>query len=100
MAEAALEVIAPGAHRHDAVFHQHGNAGRLLGAEIRRVPGLHFFRLHAGRVEMLLEISFAVEQGKRHQRNTQVGRGAQRISGKHTEAARVCGHAPMDGDFH
>ena len=80
-------VIAPRAHRHHAVFHLDRDPRRLFRAKVRRVPGLHFLALHARRAQMLLEIPFAMHQGKRRQRHAQVGRRAQRVSGQHAQAA-------------
>ena len=77
---AAHHIVAPGAHSHDAVFHAHRDARRLLGAEVRRIPRLHIFALHAIQIQMLLEVSLAMRKRERHQWNAQVGSGAQRVS--------------------
>ena len=51
-------------------------------------------------VEMLLEVSLAVQQREGDQGNAQVGGGAQRVAGQHAQAARVGGHGRIDGNFH
>ena len=97
---AALEVVAPGAHGYDAVFHRYRDPRRFFGAEVRRVPRLNVFALGARLVEMLLEIAFAVQQGEGDQGNSQVRRGTQRVAGQHAQAAGVGGHGGVNGDLH
>jgi hypothetical protein len=49
---------------------------------------------------MLLKVSLAMQQGKGSKRNSQIGRGAERVTGQHAQAARVSGHCRVDGDLH
>ncbi len=92
VAVAAHQVVAPCAHRHIAAFHRHRDPRGFFRAEVSGIPRLHFFGLIAGLVQMLLEISFAMHQRKRDQRNAKIRCGAQRVSGKHSQAAGVRGH--------
>ena len=100
MSVAAGHVVAPGAHRHNAVLDRDCHPGWLLGAEIGGVPRLHFFGLQARGVEVLLKVALAMQQRKGNQRNAQVGGGAKRVAGQNSQAAGVGGHGWVDGNFH
>ena len=100
MSGAAAHVVAPGAHGNNAVFNGDRDTGRFLNAESIRVPGLNFFALHTGAVEMLLEVPFAMQQRESDEGNAQVGRRSQRIACENAEAARIGGHGLMDCNLH
>ncbi len=100
VAVATDEVVAPSAQGDHAAFDGHRYAGRLLGAEISRIPGLDVLTLGAGAVQVLLEVSLAVDQGKGDQGNAEIGGGPQGIARQHAQAAGVGGHGGMNGDLH
>jgi hypothetical protein len=49
---------------------------------------------------MLAEVALAMQQREGYQRCAEVGGGAEGVAGEYTQAARVGGHAGVDGDLH
>ena len=96
----ALHVIAPGADMHRAPFDIDGHARLFLSQPRLWIPGLGVLGLTAVSVEHLTKVAFAVHQRDGGQRQTHVGRGAQRVAGQHTQAAAVGGHAGVNRDLH
>ena len=86
--------------RDRAPFHGNRHSRRLFRAVVCRVPQLHLFSLRAVGVQMLLEISLAVDQRKRRLRNAQVGRRSQRVARQHAEPAGVSRHLRTNRDLH
>ena len=57
----SLEIVSPGTDHHRAVFNRHLDEGFLDLQNFFQRPGLVFRALDSMRVEMLLEISFAMQ---------------------------------------
>ena len=57
----SLEIISPGADHDRAVFNRYLDESFLELENVFQRPGLIFRALHSLRIEMLLEISFAVQ---------------------------------------
>jgi hypothetical protein len=97
---AADEVITPRAHGNGTVLYGDGNPGGLFGAEVGWIPGLDILALHSGFIKVLPEVALAVQQREGYQGHAEVGGGTQRVTGEHSQAARVGGHSRVDRNLH
>jgi hypothetical protein len=61
---------------------------------------LIFRDLNSLGIEMLVEISLAVQQGDSAKSQAQIGCGPHRVSREHTQSPAIGGHLGCDGDFH
>jgi hypothetical protein len=96
----APDLVAPRAHAHRPPLDlDHDGLGdrreRVLGA-----PRAGALALHAVRAELLGEVALAVGEGDGHDREAQVGRGAERVAGEHAEPAAIGGDSLLEADLH
>src|SRR5688572_6966094 len=95
-----LDDIAPGPHLDRTILDVHGDAlvelpKNLLG------PPLHWrFRLIAILVDVLTEIAFPVQQRHADNRQLEVGRRAQSVTGQHAESAAVRRYRLLEAYLH
>ena len=93
-------VVFPGANPDLPLFDLDRDAAvdRFEGAF--GFPLLRLLGLLARGVEILAEISLAVDQRDGHQGRAQIGGGAERVAGQHAQAATVGRHVGIERDLH
>ncbi len=97
---ASFKVVAPGAHGDDPLFHRYGDPRRFFDAEIGWIPRLDDFALNSSLVDVLLEISLAVQKRESGKWNAEVSRGTQRVSRQDAKPPGIGRHQRMNGNFH
>ncbi len=96
----SFEIVSPRADHHRPAFNGHLDYCVLEHQKFFERPGLVLSALNSLGIEMLLEISFAMQQRNGAESQAQIGCGPHRVSCKHTQSPAVRGHVGGDGDFH
>src|SRR6186713_506185 len=96
----AADGILPGTDVDRPPFDHHARASVDWFEVIFRAPSHGLLGLIAARVEMLFEVSLAMEERDADDRNAEIGSGAQRVTGEHTETAAVRRDRLVERDLH
>src|SRR5687767_11659751 len=95
-----LDDVAPGPHLDRTILDVHGDALVELPKNLLRPPLHRRFRLIAILVDVLTEIALSMQQRHADNRQLEVGRRAQSVTGQHAESAAVRRYRLLEAYLH
>src|SRR3990172_3406512 len=100
MTRDAVKTILPGAHSHLPALYGNRYPGRKQLEPGFRRPLRRALDLIAFGIKPLVEIALAMGQRHRNQRNSEIRRRAEHVTGEDSQPAAICRYARIEGHVH